>query len=102
MSTPARPARVVKRALVTGGAGFIGSHLVDALLQKGVEVVVLDNFDEFYEEELKRENVQRHAKNQGYRLFKGDIRNERSLSEVFDSGPFDSIVHLAALAGVRD
>lgn len=90
-----------RRILVTGGAGFIGSHLVDALLQRGDRVTVLDNFNSFYEAKIKRLNVAPHQQNPSYTLFEGDIRHEETLTAVFAKGPFDAIVHLAAMAGVR-
>jgi UDP-glucuronate 4-epimerase len=89
------------RILVTGGAGFIGSHLVDQLLGESHKVVVLDNFNTFYDPQWKRQNVQEHLKHPSYTLVEGDLRDRSKVSEALGCGPFDAIVHLAALAGVR-
>lgn len=89
-----------KLVLVTGGAGFIGSHLVDRLLQAGARVVVLDNFDKLYGQEVKRKNIEAHALNSRFELFEGDIRSASDLSSLFAAHKFDVVVHLAALAGV--
>ncbi len=89
------------RVLVTGGAGFIGSHLVEALLDEGREVVAFDNFDEFYDPRIKRLNIARASKNPRFTLVEGDIRNERQLDECCASYRPGVIVHLAARAGVR-
>lgn len=88
------------RILVTGGAGFIGSHLVDSLLSDGSEVVVLDNFDGFYDRRVKERNVEEHTRHPRWRLIEGDLRNSAELSAKV-SGHYDAIVHLAAKAGVR-
>src|SRR6516162_3939360 len=89
-----------KNILVTGGAGFIGSHLVDALLKFGTRVVVLDNFNDYYQSSIKRQNVLNHLKNSAYTLVEGDLRDKTKVAEAFSRGPFDTVVHLAALAGV--
>jgi UDP-glucuronate 4-epimerase len=89
------------RYLVTGAAGFIGSHLVDALLQQGAEVVGLDNFDDFYDPALKHRNVQSALAQPGFTLLEGDIRDVALLDAIFAGGPFDAVFHLAARAGVR-
>jgi UDP-glucuronate 4-epimerase len=92
----------MKNILVTGGAGFIGSHLVDSLLAEGVwRVTVLDDFNDFYSPEVKRENVRAHLRSDSYRLIEADIRDRARLEEVFNEGVFDCVVHLAARAGVR-
>jgi UDP-glucuronate 4-epimerase len=87
--------------LVTGGAGFIGSHLVEALLETGREVVVLDNFDDFYLPGLKRRNLQPLLGRRGFALEEGDIRDEARVEKIFDAHPISVMVHLAARAGVR-
>jgi UDP-glucuronate 4-epimerase len=87
--------------LVTGGAGFIGSHLVDTLLARGDEIVCLDDFNDFYDPSLKRKNIQRHLESERYHLVEGDIRDLQVLATVFDKFDVRKIVHLAARAGVR-
>jgi UDP-glucuronate 4-epimerase len=88
------------RILVTGGAGFIGSHVVDSLLADGEDVTVLDNFDAFYARHLKERNIGEHRSHARYRLIEADLRDAESLSREL-TGPFDVILHLAAMAGVR-
>lgn len=91
-----------KNILVTGGAGFIGSHLVDRLLSEGTwNVTVVDDFNDFYSPEVKRANIAEHLKSQKYRLIEADIRDDEKLAEIFAETKFDVIVHLAARAGVR-
>jgi UDP-glucuronate 4-epimerase len=90
----------VLNALVTGGAGFIGSHLVDALLADGWTVTVLDSFDPFYPASIKERNVASHLGHPRYTLVRGDIRDLESLKRSLPGG-WDVIVHLAARAGVR-
>jgi len=89
-----------KSALVTGAAGFIGSHVVDRLLAEGWRVTAVDNFDDFYDVELKRRNVAGHLQHPAYRLVELDIRDETALAERLPP-TFDVVVHLAARAGVR-
>jgi UDP-glucuronate 4-epimerase len=86
--------------LVTGGAGFIGSHLVDQLLGEGHAVTTVDNFDPYYEVALKESNVASHLKNPQFRLVRADICDGESLRQAL-TGDFEVIVHLAAKAGVR-
>jgi UDP-glucuronate 4-epimerase len=90
-----------RNILVTGGAGFIGSHLVDRALAHGDRVTVLDNFNDFYSASAKRANIKEHAAHENYRLIEGDLRDQQSLQRAFSQGPFDVVVHLAAMAGVR-
>jgi UDP-glucuronate 4-epimerase len=95
---------MTKRVLVTGGAGFIGSHLCQRLLQEGQEVVCLDNFDAYYDPAIKRRNleeVKAYKGAQGFQLAEGDIRNKGFLDDLFKRSSFDVIIHLAARAGVR-
>jgi UDP-glucuronate 4-epimerase len=94
---PNQPA-IAMSVLVTGAAGFIGSHFAEAILSRGIEVVGLDNFDDFYARETKERNLEPARGYRGFRLVEGDIRDEailRALPEV------TAVVHLAARAGVR-
>ena len=89
----------MSKVLVTGGAGFIGSHLCEALLRRGDTVVALDNFDDFYDPATKQANLAASLESERFSLAEGDIRDaelvERAARDV------DAIVHLAARAGVR-
>lgn len=87
--------------LVTGGAGFIGSHLCRHLLEKGRRVVCLDNFDTFYDPAVKERNIAAMLDDGNFTLVKGDIRDERVLKNIFAENKVDCVVHLAAKAGVR-
>jgi UDP-glucuronate 4-epimerase len=89
----------MKHALVTGGAGFIGSHLVDSLLATGWRVTAIDNFDAFYARSLKEQNVAAQRMHPAYTLAETDIRDWQELERL--PGHYDVIVHLAARAGVR-
>lgn len=91
----------MRHILVTGGAGFIGSHLVERFLREGRRVVVLDNFDVFYDPSVKRENLATALHEESFRLVEGDIRDRDLLDAVLRSERVDAVVHLAARAGVR-
>ena len=96
-TSPAAPGH----ALVTGGAGFIGSHLVDGLLADGWRVTVVDNFDPYYPEAIKRRQIAPHLQHAAYRLVEADIRDGAQLQAMLD-GEYSILVHLAAKAGVRN
>lgn len=88
------------KIVVTGGAGFIGSHLCEALLRAGHGVVALDNFDEFYDPTVKRRNLEHSLGNPRFKLVEGDIRRPEDVQRALSCGA-DAVVHLAARAGVR-
>ncbi|WP_294300973.1 GDP-mannose 4,6-dehydratase [uncultured Chryseobacterium sp.] len=109
--------------LVTGGSGFIGSHLTEQLLKKGHSVINIDNFDDFYSYQIKIQNtldaiggfsdfdysdkekdIKRLisiSKSKYYSVYHHDIRDKAGLQEIFKNHPIDAVIHLAALAGVR-
>ena len=86
--------------LITGGAGFIGSHLVDRLSLTEAELVVIDNFDAYYSRDEKLANINPHVLSGRVVLLEADILDDRAFDSICLKG-FDGIVHLAALAGVR-
>lgn len=92
------PGRAV---LVTGAAGFIGSHLTERLVARGQRVIGLDNFDDFYDVALKRGNLRRVNACSEFRLVEGDIRDSLLVRRLLEEESVGSIVHLAARAGVR-
>ncbi len=89
------------KILVTGGAGFIGSHLIEALLDQRHSVVCLDSLDPFYDIKLKKENLKLFKDHVRFQFVKGDIRNKKTLSNLFLKNRFQACIHLAARAGVR-
>lgn len=89
------------KILVTGGAGFIGSHLVERLLGRGDEVVCIDNFNDFYDPAIKRENIRAAGAQPRFTLVEGDICDYALLNSLAAEHRFDKVVHLAARAGVR-
>lgn len=89
------------RILVTGVAGFIGSHLADALLRRGDTVIGVDDFNDFYDPAVKRANLREAKSNSHFTLYALDVRHDASLAEAFRHARADVVVHLAARAGVR-
>jgi UDP-glucuronate 4-epimerase len=87
------------RTLVTGGAGFIGSHLVEKLLAAGHEVSILDDFNDFYDPQIKRGNIAAVADH--VRVHHLDLRDAHAVKGLFHREKFEVIAHLAARAGVR-
>lgn len=94
-------ARTSQHILLTGGAGFIGSHTARRLLGRGDRLTILDDFNDFYDPELKRRNVASLAGAGEFRLVEGDIRDAALVDRLFAEGRFDAVLHLAARAGVR-
>jgi UDP-glucuronate 4-epimerase len=90
-----------RHILLTGGAGFIGSHVARRLLDRGDRLVVLDDFNDFYDPALKRGNAAQFAGRDDWRLVEGDIRDAGLVDGLFRDGRFDAVIHLAARAGVR-
>ena len=86
--------------LLTGGAGFIGSSVLDALLEKGIPVTVIDNFNDFYDPRIKEKNIEEALQNKLFTLHRIDICNRNQVREVVGSKKWRAIVHLAAWAGV--
>ena len=92
------------KVLVTGGAGFIGSATTKALIDRGDEVVMIDNFNDYYNPQLKRDRLSIFLKDYAgkFTLYEGDIRDVAFLDEMFAKEAIDKVIHLAAMAGVRN
>ncbi len=93
-----------QKVLVTGAAGFIGSHTVEALLARGDEVIGIDNLDPYYDISQKRTNLAEIEASSGAQRFsfiEGDIRDHELVRRIFSEGKLDVVIHLAAMAGVR-
>ena len=89
------------KVLVTGSAGFIGSALTLRLLERGDNVVGVDNHNDYYDPSLKEARLARHIDHSNYEHFKIDIENGESMGQLFNANSFNGVVHLAAQAGVR-
>lgn len=108
MSHRTTPADSATSVVVTGAAGFIGSHLSAVLIERGQRVIGIDNFDPFYDRSLKRTNIQRierqaqgHASATAFELIEADIRDNNAMREIFTRAKPAAVFHIAALAGVR-
>ncbi len=88
--------------LVTGGAGFIGGHVAEALLARGERAVIIDNFNDYYDPAIKRRNAERLRNYDNCLIIEGDIRNAALLDRVFAEQDVTHVAHLAAMAGVRE
>lgn len=95
--------------LITGGAGFIGSNLIDKLLEQNNKMITIDNFDNYYNPQIKEKNILEIRENMKkldidekyFKLYRGDIRNKDNLRIIFIENKIDLVIHLAAMAGVR-
>lgn len=87
--------------LITGGAGFIGSSLTERLLDDNNKIFVIDNFNDYYDVNLKKKNIQPFLANKNYKLYRGDICDRNLVKEIFRQNHIDVVVHIAARAGVR-
>ncbi len=91
----------MKTILVTGGAGFIGSHVCDRLLELGKKVICVDNLNNYYSPKRKIKNIEHNLENPNFMFITADIKNKEQLDEIFQNNKVDKIIHLAARAGVR-
>jgi UDP-glucuronate 4-epimerase len=89
------------RFLVTGGAGFIGSHVCERLLSEGHAVTAFDDLNNFYDPRIKEQNLREISSNRGFNFVRGDITDATAVERLFAAEKFDQIIHLAARAGVR-
>ena len=90
-----------KTVLVTGGAGFIGSHLARKLMDLGHRVIIVDNFNSYYDPQLKEDRISRLLRGYDFKLYRADIRDFEELKKIFQKNKINKICHLAAQAGVR-
>lgn len=87
--------------LVTGAAGFIGSHVCEHFIKAGNSVIGIDNFDDFYPSKIKQANIAGIINNEKFRFCEADIRDNKALNNIFSTNNIDGVIHLAAKAGVR-
>ncbi len=91
----------MKTYLITGGAGFIGSTFAEKLLKRGNKVIILDNYNSYYNPELKRKNAADLSQYPEAKFYECDIRDKEALDKIFSENTIDFVMHLAAMAGVR-
>ncbi|MBN2421709.1 SDR family NAD(P)-dependent oxidoreductase [Candidatus Woesearchaeota archaeon] len=91
----------MEKILVTGAAGFIGSHVCEKLLEKNYFVLAVDNFNDYYNPKIKEKNIRAFLNNGNFKLFRADILDYDNLKKIFKKNSPDKIIHLAARAGVR-
>ena len=89
------------KILVTGAAGFIGMHVAQLLLRRGDEVIGVDNLNDYYDPQLKRDRLARLTTEKGFRFVRADVADRAGMERLFADERFDRVVHLAAQAGVR-
>ena len=90
------------KVLITGGAGFIGSACAKKLIDRGDSVVMIDNFNDYYDPSLKEARIKKFLKGYKFKLYRGDIRDEKLIEKIFKKEKIDKVIHLAAMAGVRN
>ncbi|MEA3273465.1 MAG: NAD-dependent epimerase/dehydratase family protein [Patescibacteria group bacterium] len=90
------------KIIITGGAGFIGSHLVKKLAERGGKIVIVDNFNDYYNPQLKRDRISIFLKDCSVKLYEQDICDFEAMEKIFQQEKADKIIHLAAMAGVRN
>jgi UDP-glucuronate 4-epimerase len=88
------------KILITGGAGFIGSHLCERLIRNN-SITCIDNFNDFYDPAIKKNNIAKLQENKDFKHINADICDLDGMLEIFGSNSFDLVIHLAAMAGVR-
>jgi UDP-glucuronate 4-epimerase len=87
--------------VITGGAGFIGSHLCEKLLSLGSKIICIDSFDDFYNPAIKEDNISEVTGSSHFKLYRSDITNPTQMEKIFSENSIDMVIHLAARAGVR-
>jgi UDP-glucuronate 4-epimerase len=90
------------KILITGGAGFIGSTCAKKLIDRGDKIIIIDNFNNYYDPKLKYDRIKIFLKGYNFKLYKGDIRDTKLLEKLFKKEKPDKVIHLAAMAGVRN
>lgn len=93
--------RKMKKILITGAAGFIGARIVEMLQSTDIQVIGIDNFNEYYDSRLKRYRVGRIAKSGNINILEVDITNVKEMENIFIEHSFSSVIHLAGMAGIR-